>query len=246
MSSSRFPLSQVAPRPLALVFLATLALAGGAAAQATAATPTTATDNASTSTQVEATFPESAFDSAANASSGTVVRPSNALPLLPNRMGPVENILWSQDGLMRKTFNLPLSPEERESELRVRHAMLQAHQVGGFITMAGLLATVTLGQMAYNGHEVGDIHGAVAVTTVASYFTTAALSIFTPPPAMRRDEWNTVSTHKLLGVVHFSGMMLTPILGGFAEDSRTMRKAHLASAYTTTAAFAGALLVVTL
>ena len=231
MSSFRSYVSRSSSRRAMLALCATLALAGAAAAQASTA-------------QADTTFPESAFDT--SASSAVVARPSNALPLLPQRLGPIESVLWSEHGLARKTFGLDLNPQERDKELRVRHAMLQVHQVGGFVTMAGLIATVTLGQMAYNGYEVGGVHGAVAIATVASYFTTAGLSLLAPPPAIRRDEWSTVSTHKLLGAVHFTGMMITPILGSFVEDHRAIRPYHLGAAYATTAAYAGALLVVTL
>jgi hypothetical protein len=158
----------------------------------------------------------------------------------------MESFMWSERGVMRRTFDMPLTREQREKELSARRTMLGLHQIGGFATLAALVATVALGQLTYNGNEsMGELHGAMAMTAVTAYFTTATLAIFTPPPAIRRGEWNTVSTHKLLATVHFTGMMLTPVLGKMIADDRDVRTLHLVSGYTTTATFAAALLVVT-
>ena len=79
----------------------------------------------------------------------------------------------------------------------------------------------------------------------------AALGIFTPPPLIRRREWSTVSTHKLLAGIHFTGMILTPLLAvemgseRKGDLSRTTQAVHLISGYVTTAAFGAAILVVT-
>jgi len=192
------------------------------------------------------TFPTStAFDTSMTLDTA---KPSvAALPLLPSRLGPAESVMWSEHGLMRRVFDMPLTPEEREKEFKARRTMLALHQIGGFATLAALAATVVLGQMTYNGNEsMGPVHGAVASTAVAMYFTTASLAIFTPPPAIRRGEWSTVSTHKLLATVHFSGMVLTPFLGSMVADNhRDLRTIHLVSGYVTTAAFAGAMVAVT-
>ena len=169
------------------------------------------------------------------------------MPLLPSQMGPMESLMWSEHGAMRKIFDFPLTPEGREKEMRLRRNMLGLHQLGGFATLAAMTATVILGQKVYNGdRDLLQLHSAMAWTTVGMYFTTASLGLFTPPPMIRRGEWSTVSTHKLLAAIHFTGMMVTPYLGSqLAKDNRQMQTVHLASAYTTTAAFAAALLVVT-
>ena len=184
-----------------------------------------------------------AFDSLLMEDTTTVA----AAPLLPARLGPMESVMWSERGLMRKTFDLPLTPEGRQKEMKARRNMLAFHQIGGFATLAALAATVALGQLAYNGDEsMGPVHGAMAMTAVTLYFTTATLAIFTPPPSVRRNEWSTVSTHKLLATIHFSGMVLTPFLGRMVADNhRDLRTIHLVSGYVTTAAFAGAMVAVT-
>jgi hypothetical protein len=81
--------------------------------------------------------------------------------------------------------------------------------------------------------------------------STAAMSTFAPPPLIRRDEWNTVSTHKLFAIFHFSGMVAQPILAIMASNSRdleqirTLRRAHQIVGYFTLAALAAAMLTLT-
>jgi hypothetical protein len=168
------------------------------------------------------------------------------MPLLPARLGPMESLLWSERGWMRRAFDYPLTPEGREKEFGARRNLLALHQIGGFATLAALAATVALGQLTYNGNEgLAGMHAPMAYTAVTLYFTTATLALFTPPPAIRRGEWSTISTHKLLATIHFSGMALTPFLGRMVADNRRdLRTIHLTSAYVTTATFAGAMLVV--
>ena len=191
----------------------------------------------------------SAFDSLMleDTTSQASVEEVAPLPMLPSRLGPMESVMWSEKGLMRKTFDFPLTPEGRQNEMKTRRNMLALHQIGGFATLAALAATVALGQLTYNGDEsMGPIHGAMAMTAVTLYFTTATLAIFTPPPTIRRNEWNTVSTHKLLATIHFSVMLLTPVLGRMVADNhRDLSTIHLVSGYVTTAAFAGAMIAVT-
>jgi len=173
------------------------------------------------------------------------------LSLLPERLGPIESVMWSDHGAMRKMFDFPLTPEGREKEMGLRRTLLTAHQIGGFATLASMIATVAVGQMVYNGNEsLGDVKSTLGWTTVTMYFTTASLALFTPPPMIRRGEWNTVSTHKLLGGIHFTGMILTPLLATMIEDqkgggSHTIKTVHMISGYTTTVAFAAAMMVVT-
>ena len=124
--------------------------------------------------------------------------------------------------------------------------MLNLHQVGGFMTLAAMLATAFAGQMIINGDEsYEDIKGPLAYTTVGLYFTTASLALLTPPPVLRRPGFNSIALHKTLAWVHFSGMIITPLLGTMIEDKRSLRKFHQVSGYTTTAAFAGAMIAVT-
>jgi hypothetical protein len=167
-------------------------------------------------------------------------------PLLPDVLSPGERMLWGPHGLMRSVGAFPLTEESRERELVLRRAMLNAHQIGGFLTLGSMMATAYCGQMILNGESgYGVAKGILVTTTIAGYFTTALLSLLTPPPVIRRPGWNSVSTHKALAWVHFTGMIVTPILGGLIEDDKDVRTLHQVSGYATTAAFAGAMFVIT-
>jgi hypothetical protein len=165
------------------------------------------------------------------------IREINTQALLPNRLGPMEQVLWS---------DFPLTPDSREQEMRIRRTMLNVHQVGGYVTLASMLATCTIGQLIINGDTGLDgLKSASASATILLYFSTAMMSIFTPPPLVRHPGWSTTSTHKLLGIFHFSGMVLTPILGSMIEDKHSVQTLHQVSGYATTAIFGAALLVMT-
>ncbi len=179
-------------------------------------------------------------------------------PLLPEILSPGEHLIWGEHGMMRRTGIYPLTLESREKELGLRRTMLTVHEVGGFVTLGAMLATVTYGQLALNGYtSLGSVHKTLASATIASYFLTAGLSLLCPPPLVRRKEWNTVSIHKGLAIVHFSGMILTPLLAnGIAsrdrgsgmsnvQINRDKARVHQISGYITTAAFASAMAVIT-
>lgn len=169
--------------------------------------------------------------------------------LLPSRLGPMERVFWGRKGLMRY-LGLPLTEESRETEISIRRGMLTAHQVGGFLTLASMAATAVTGQMIINedydaSNEMYDRKRLLVRTTIASYFVTAGLAMLTPPPAIRRDQWNTISWHKLLATVHFTGMIVTPLVGRQLRDDRDKEILHQTSGYVTLAALAGAMIVVT-
>lgn len=167
-------------------------------------------------------------------------------PLLPEVLGPGERMLWGPHGLMRTVGAFPLTEESREKELGLRRGMLTAHQVGGFLTLGSMIATAYAGQMISNGESgYGGAKRILVNTTIAGYFTTALLALLTPPPVIRRPGWNSVSTHKALAWVHFTGMIITPILGRMLDGEKDVQALHQVSGYATTAAFAGAMLVIT-
>jgi len=156
----------------------------------------------------------------------------------------METMLWSEHGFMRRAFDFPLTLDGREKELSLRRNMLTAHQIGGYLTFASMVTTCVLGQLIINGDEgLEDAKGAAIASTLLLYFGTASLSIFTPPPLVRREGWSTTSTHKFLGVIHFTGMIVTPILGTMIEDKHSFQTFHQVSGYLTTATFGAAMVV---
>jgi hypothetical protein len=167
--------------------------------------------------------------------------------LVPEHLGPIESFMWERNGVMRKVFDFPLTQEGRTYEMQLRRNMLGLHQLGGLVTLAAMVSTVVLGQKVYNGNtDLSQIHKALAWTTIGTYSTTALLGIFTPPPLVRRKNWSSISTHKLLGTLHLTGMIMTPIIGTLvAGNHEELKMIHLASGYATTVIFGAAMLVVT-
>jgi len=167
--------------------------------------------------------------------------------LLPKNISLIERAFWGESGLFRATGIAPLTPESRKAELEVRRLMLTAHQTAGLVTLGLMMATVVAGQRYLDGDfTLYDTKRTLGNATVIAYMTTAAFSLFSPPPAVRRDEWNSISTHKLFAVIHFTGMILTPILANRiaspSGDYNQKVRMHQTAAYITTAAFSASII----
>jgi len=175
--------------------------------------------------------------------------------LLPDKMSFLERGLWGENGIVRGIgLASPLTPEVRKHELDVRRTMLTAHQIGGFATLGLMLATCYYGQRIIDGGVDGrrnyeSTKNTLVLATITSYSITALLSILSPPPLIRRDEFSTTTLHKFLAWFHVAGMIVTPILGSLINTNRTfnMDKAHFhqVAGYITTAIFATAMIVIT-
>jgi hypothetical protein len=170
--------------------------------------------------------------------------------LLPENISFIEKGLWGENGILRTTgIAAPLSPESRKRELSLRRTMLVAHQIGGFVTLGLMITTVYYGQKTLNGNYNNlNTHKSFVKATIASYSLTGLLAIFSPPPMIRRDELSTITLHKTLAWVHFTGIVLTPILGTILFHHPTdsqLAHFHQISGYTTTAALAASLIVIT-
>lgn len=177
--------------------------------------------------------------------------PAQKPRLLPKRISFMEKYLWGENGLTRKMGIVPaLSPNERIHELHIRRAMLTAHQIGGFTTLALMLSACYFGQQVIDGHRhMGDIHQTLVSATMISYSITGLLAILSPPPLIRRNEAGTVVIHKTLAWIHLAGMIITPILGSLIGGRRhfNINKAHFhqVAGYITTAVFTASMLVIT-
>ncbi|MFN3134831.1 MAG: hypothetical protein ACK44H_04590 [Candidatus Kryptonium sp.] len=174
--------------------------------------------------------------------------------LLPKKLSLVEKTLWGKQGLFRLVGVAPLTFESREKELRLRRTMLSLHQLGGFITVGLMTGTVYYGQQVFNGkYELINKHRNFVKATVVSYYLTASLALFSPPPLIRHEkETSSISIHKALAWVHFTGMISTPILGlsikktSDPDKAHRLRQIHQISGYITLASLTGAMIVVAL
>lgn len=169
--------------------------------------------------------------------------------LLPKKMLLTQRVFWGEKGLMRP-FS-PLTPTNREKELKLRRGMLVAHQVLGFVTLGGMVGQGITGTQLYKGSgRVGDIHEGLAVAVNTTYSATAIMSLFTPPPLINRDKkLSAIRLHKWLAVVHMGGMIGTNILAQSLEDARgdqytRLKKWHRAAAFTTFASYAAAVITI--
>jgi hypothetical protein len=166
-----------------------------------------------------------------------------SIELLPEKMLFTQRMLWGEKGLLRTTGIAPLTREQRVRELQLRKSMLTAHQVIGYATLAGMVAQGIIGGQLYNGdYSLRQTHKTLGNVVTATYFTGAALSLFTPPPLVsaRIEGISGARAHKWLATIHLSAMIATQYYKNRDRDL------HKASAYTAVGAFADATLVLQL
>jgi uncharacterized membrane protein len=158
-----------------------------------------------------------------------------------------QRILWGEKGLLRKTGIVKLSLENREKELVLRERMLKAHQIIGYITFAGMIYQGILGGKLYNGdYSVYDTHKKLGNIVTASYFTGAALSLFSPPPLVnrKREGLNNIRLHKILANVHVPAMVITNIYADKQYEKKSYKEIHKVSAYTAVASYTLAMVTI--
>ena len=167
--------------------------------------------------------------------------------LLPDKMIISQRILWGEKGLLRKTGIVKLSLENREKELVLRERMLKAHQIIGYLTFAGMIYQGILGGKLYNGdYSVYDTHKKLGNIVTASYFTGAALSLFSPPPLVNRKKegLNNIRLHKILANVHVPAMVITNIYADKQYEKKSYKEIHKVSAYTAVASYTLAMVTI--
>ena len=165
--------------------------------------------------------------------------------LIPKRMIFTQRMLWGEKGLMRTLKVAPLTDHGRETELKIRRGMLVTHQVLGFATLAGMVAQGIVGAKLYSGdYKIKDLHEGLGTAVNITYFTTAGLSLFTPPPLIHRQVkgLNGIKMHKTLAVIHLSAMIATNLLADSAGDPK-IKQLHRAGAFTAFGSFFGAMVV---
>jgi hypothetical protein len=184
---------------------------------------------------------------------------STQTALLPIGMGPIKRAFWGENGLMRNFNTFELTPEKRERELIVRRRMLQTHQVMGMVTLGTMLASAVTGQIMISTklgstqEKIKPIHQAATTSTMIAYSTTALLQLLAPPPIIIRKNkgWSNIKAHRTLAYLHFTGMVMTPIIGQMMYGSLSLengkseqlRSFHQKAGYVTTGLFAAAVIV---
>ncbi|MBC7568128.1 MAG: hypothetical protein H7319_00135 [Spirosoma sp.] len=173
-----------------------------------------------------------------------------AQPLLPSKMLFTQRVFWGPKGLLRVMDVAPLTPEGREKELKVRRTMLVAHQVMGFVTLAGFVVQGILGAKLYTaqGEQYTRLYNAHEISAAfinVAYGTTALLSLTAPPKLVAdRRGLSGIKLHKYLAVVHLAGMVATNVLAGMIRQHPDLKPYHRAVAYTTFGAFAASIIAI--
>lgn len=171
---------------------------------------------------------------------------SSQVKLLPDHFLFTQRLLWGEKGLMRSFNSFKLTPENRAKELKLRRTMLVIHQGLGALTSLGMIGQAVVGTKLYNGDAgVKDLHEGLAMGINITYFTTATMSLFSPPKMLNeRKGYSSIKIHRYLAVLHLAGMITTNILADELENRPDLRKWHRAAAITTLASFVAAEVII--
>jgi len=166
--------------------------------------------------------------------------------LLPSKMIFTQRLLWGNKGLMRGFSRFELTPEKRQKELNLRRTMLTTHQIMGFVTLGSMISQIAVGASLYNGNaKMKDAHEALGLLTNITYVSTASLALFAPPKMLdERKGFSSIKVHRILAIVHISGMIATNVLAGMLESNPDLKPYHMAAAITTFASFATAVVII--
>ena len=173
-------------------------------------------------------------DSTALLDSTSAALDSTQEALLPTHYMFTQRLLWGEKGLMRNLDMFALTAANREREIEIRAGMNTAHQIAGYIALAGMIGSGISGQLLYNGnHDAKDAHEACVAITNISYVSSLAIGLFEPPPMRNRTTGFTkLNIHKTLAIVHVASMLATNILSGLMEDNPALVPYHRAAAIT--------------
>ena len=220
-----------------LLFLCNLWLSGGLFAQDSTATR-------------RDSLPTPAVSGSADELLAGLTDSTEAAPLLPRRLIITQRVFWGPKGLLRIMNVAPLTPEGRIKELTIRRTMLAAHQITGFITLAGFVAQGLVGSRLYKSEgeaytRIKKTHEMLATGINITYTTSALLALVAPPKIVgERRGLSSIKAHKYLAIVHMAGMIATNILAGKVSEQRNLadyqrlKSWHRAAAYTTFGAYA--------
>jgi hypothetical protein len=167
--------------------------------------------------------------------------------ITPSKMLFTQKLVWGTNGIFKNRYGSIEDPiERRKIDLRIRRKMLQLHQIGGFVTLGGMVAQGIIGSQLYNGsYKLRETHEKLGAAVNLSYGFTAINGLFTPPSTFKRDKKVTsIRLHKWLAVAHMSGMLATNILASQIENNPSLKPYHRAAAYTSFFSLAAAMVVI--
>jgi hypothetical protein len=167
--------------------------------------------------------------------------------IAPSKMLFTQKLVWGTNGIFKNRYgNIEDPIERRKIDLRIRRKMLQIHQIGGFVTLGGMVAQGIVGSQLYNGsYKLKQTHEALGAAINLTYGLTAINALFTPPSTFKRDKKLTsIRLHKWLAIAHMSGMLATNILASQIQNNPSLKPYHRAAAYTSFVSLAAAMVVI--
>lgn len=167
--------------------------------------------------------------------------------IAPSKMLFTQRFIWGEKGILKNRYGSTQDlVERRKIDLRIRRKMLQLHQIGGFVTLGGMVAQGIIGSQLYNGsYKLKQTHETLGTAINLSYGFTAINGLFTPPSTFKRDKKITsIRLHKWLAIAHMSGMLATNILATQIEHNPSLKPYHRAAAYTSFISLATAMVVI--
>jgi hypothetical protein len=167
--------------------------------------------------------------------------------IAPKKMLFTQQLIWGDNGIFKNRYGSTQDlVERRKIDLRIRRKMLQLHQIGGFVTLGGMVAQGIIGSKLYTGsYKLKETHEKLGAAVNLTYGFTAINGLFTPPSTFKRDKKLTsIRLHKWLAIAHMSGMIATNILGTQIENNYALKPYHRAAAYTSFISLAGAMVVI--
>jgi hypothetical protein len=167
--------------------------------------------------------------------------------LAPSKMLFTQQFIWGSKGIFKNRYGGTQDLiEKRKIDLKIRRKMLQLHQIGGFVTLGGMIAQGIVGSQLYNGsYQLKETHEKLGMAVNLSYGFTAINGLFTPPSSFKRDKKLTsIRLHKWLAVAHLSGMLATNILATQIDKNYSLKPYHRAAAYTSFFSLAAAMVVI--
>ena len=152
--------------------------------------------------------------------SNDIVIKSSITDSLPKNMPIIKQFFWGDKGLLRGSF---IDPKSRIKELKLRKNMLELHQKVALLTLFEMMYLYYVGKkmanydypnetVAYDKYQ--NTHSKLSRITFSTYMTAAGLSILAPPGIKySKKKFSSNKLHRYLSIVHFTGMMIQPVLG---------------------------------
>ena len=97
--------------------------------------------------------------------------------IAPQKMLFTQKLVWGENGILKNRYGSTQDlVERRKIDLRIRRKMLQLHQIGGFVTLGGMVAQGIIGSQLYKGsYQLKETHEKLGAAINLSYGFTAVL-----------------------------------------------------------------------